>query len=1322
MVDVDDVWAEMQRDSALCRSSRPARRTPAANKPFDLSALQREKPRQKAKPAKKLDASLKWMHSWNASIKTATDVPGVTGETVGTFEQTEPPSTLLDVLEDIPSETPETFLAYIQRDVNCLGEDCQGVRLQSLLKLERVLVYRIDSLSTDVIDASLDALLKPLLKRAKDKSEKCRELSIRILRSLVDSCSDLSAALAYVFPVLVSRLGCEDLDGVAHLPEVMRPAPEQKPTEITRPVEDSEEVRLELAFFVKSLLGRCNQTQILCYIDEATGLLRAQAMDMYQEVKAVALETLISFCYNHTEMLLHFAEPLGRSLCSCLMHQHARIRIKALQALTAVLFCGVWKHNHEIFQVLMAWQDPNSVPIKAFYESVTKVNYLSTLSFDRHPAVRRFWYETMSYWLLRLPDKVDNEPYIFPYLLTGLCDENEEIALETFWLIEKCGALYETEHETDLRKTKQYGFDYGWTYGGRAFVPFPLQGLWAGGGVTEDARRVAAHGPDMMGQVPLKAHHHRDGRTVAPEDSTADTPNITDITDMGEECVVPPRDYAWPELADLGVFKRLPRPRLGSRCWVRTHTRRYIKATFNDVVDFRDCTALNAGRLLCMSLAYSEEGITEFLQPMYASLCKFYSGRSWAAGNAKAQVTETYDTVCKLLGAFLDPRSYWEQLRGALDCESSLEMDQRVASVRILALCLEGSVKTLQSVMPPDPELGLGRLTPIFSELISYIHASDLLLVPSDDSRAAMWKLLDAFLEPLQEHLSREQIGQLLFATMSLASKPPPDACSELAGQSIGEALQFEEQEWLDFDRLQNVLRILSDCSGSDEAEVDEVDSVAVAPAFSLDSLDDDPIPQEVDLKFKPPSRADPRSPHHRLFKLAIGEILSRVEDSFQILRSVVFSSPLSVLLSGDSANLVLERLAHFSGPRSSSVIRMSCQALGVHFALRCAKFAASEVSAEAVEARGLIHRICQALCQAQVDAGLKQGLSYGVIASGASLWRRFFMHPQVNPRDAIFPSEIGGPSSFLQWLVSVLADQELYKKMHLTLQKLESLHAGKNEADFTVLKSKEIREVAEERANIARGLAASTLLLAIRGVFHECGQIPWAEGNRPGSLRKTFLAVGSLFRPAEPSMDPPFVKPTPPSLVLYAAVLLRLLLRQGSSNLPAPFKLRDDAARAIHEICAPQDVPTLPFAMEPNECEALVEGWMSALMELNLSLPPDPAQLNAPGFSEETHDAIVVGGEYFSGAADADAANSPTTTTVPAEVSHIMHQSVEHLRWNAALALYELGGELSYLCPEAFQACIFRYKRRKEQGRLLVIGDVMERAKRKPKSSVEVR
>ena len=43
---------------------------------------------------------------------------------------------------------------------------------------------------------------------------------------------------------------------------------------------------------------------------------------------------------------------------------------------------------------------PNSqIPI------LPKVNYMSTLSFDRHPAVRRFWFETLAYWMLRCVDK-----------------------------------------------------------------------------------------------------------------------------------------------------------------------------------------------------------------------------------------------------------------------------------------------------------------------------------------------------------------------------------------------------------------------------------------------------------------------------------------------------------------------------------------------------------------------------------------------------------------------------------------------------------------------------------------------------------------------------------------------------------------------------------------------------------------------------------------------------------------------------------------------------------------------------------------------------
>jgi len=1209
---------------------------------------------------------------------------------------TEPPATLIDAMEEIPSGTPETFLAYLQRDINCLGEDIQSVRLQSLQKLEGVLVRRIDKLSTDVIDAVADALLKPLLKRLKDKSEKCREVSIKVLRSLVENASDLSAMLPYVFPTLVARLGCEDLDGIAHLPEVARPDPEQKPTEIARPVEESEEVRKALAHFVASLLARCNQTQIYSYVDEATGVLRAQAMDPFHEVKALACETMIAFCHNHTEMLLHFTEPLGRSLTSCLTHNHAKLRIAGLRALIAVLHCGTWKHNFEVFQILMAWQDPNKVPVKAFYEGMTNVNYMSMLSFDRHPAVRRFWFETLAHMLLDLVDKVDLEPYIFPYLLTGLCDDNEEIALEVFWLIEKCGELYEQEHESDLRKERQYGFDYGWTYQGRAHCPFPLQAIWAGGGRYRFTQRSAAHGPDLMGEKELSQHRLRD--------KDIDTPQGEQCEDHVDEDILalPERDYEWPELRDLEVRTSMPRPRLGSRCWVRTHTRRYIKATFNDVVDFRDCTTLNAGRLLCMSLAYTEEGITEWLQPMMAALCKFYSGRAWAAGDTQA--ARTYDCVCKLAGAFLDPASYWTQLKDALDPDCSLDLAQRVASIKILALCIEGSVDTLLSIQDPDPALGMGRLEPVIPDLISALHASDLLLEPADESRAALWALIFAFVEPLCRHLSTSQVSQLLFIALALAAEIPPETSCELASTTFDEAPLLEDERIKDSEKLHRLLSMLSACVDSEDAP---------SADFSLDSLDDDDAPAVE-------ANADPRMAHKTLFQQAFAEVMARLEDSFQVFRSVMYLTPLVVITSTEHSSTVLERLAAFCSPASSPPVRKASQALGAHLVLRCATLLSG--ASEAATSRGactFMSKAFQLLAKSQIEGiASTKVLSYMVIVSSLSLWRQLFLCPLIDLRLVLFPCDEAGPSKPVQWLLALIADQELYKKFYAALEHAETSVTGQCREDFVVKKAKQIRDESEYRSNAVRTFAASTLLLALRRLLLDGQSIPWVEGSGPGSIRALFCGVASLFRIAKPTLEPPFVKATPAHMIIYAAEILHLLMHQGVQTATLPFRLVDDAARVIHQLPVPGMLQGLPFGLEVEEREAMAADFISTLIGLNLTLPPDPQAKYAPATLDDSSKDILLGWDDAlpsQGASAGLSANAPSARggAIPPEVARILAQSSECLRWNAALAMYILGVDLSVVCRDGFQRSLVRFRQRKEQGRILVTIDLLERARR---------
>jgi hypothetical protein len=73
---------------------------------------------------------------------------------------------------------------------------------------------------------------------------------------------------------------------------------------------------------------------------------------------------------------------------------------------------------------MIGFRDPNIVPIKEFYEPSTKVNYFAMFVVDRSNATRKCFYQTMAKCLIDLPDKVDHEGRIFPYLISGLFDPN----------------------------------------------------------------------------------------------------------------------------------------------------------------------------------------------------------------------------------------------------------------------------------------------------------------------------------------------------------------------------------------------------------------------------------------------------------------------------------------------------------------------------------------------------------------------------------------------------------------------------------------------------------------------------------------------------------------------------------------------------------------------------------------------------------------------------------------------------------------------------------------------------------------------------------
>mmetsp|Transcript_36866 Transcript_36866/g.35590 ORF Transcript_36866/g.35590 Transcript_36866/m.35590 type:complete len:107 (+) Transcript_36866:324-644(+) len=103
---------------------------------------------------------------------------------------------------------------------------------------------------------------------------------------------------------------------------------------------------------------------------------------------------------------------------------------------------------------LIGFRDPNIVAIKDFYEHTTKLNYFAKLLVDRSTIVRDCFYKTIADLLMKLPDKKDHEGRLFPYLITGLFDQNDGIRESVFEMIEELGRQYEEEYEKDIREIK----------------------------------------------------------------------------------------------------------------------------------------------------------------------------------------------------------------------------------------------------------------------------------------------------------------------------------------------------------------------------------------------------------------------------------------------------------------------------------------------------------------------------------------------------------------------------------------------------------------------------------------------------------------------------------------------------------------------------------------------------------------------------------------------------------------------------------------------------------------------------------------------------
>ncbi|KAL5484058.1 hypothetical protein EMCRGX_G020494 [Ephydatia muelleri] len=200
----------------------------------------------------------------------------------------------------------EEVVQKLQRDLNCLLDDNRATRRRALDHLRKELVTGRHS--PEAAQALMEVVLKPLLKVFSDQVEGCREQAVAMVTDLSATVPDVSLFLPLIMPVVVARLGTQ---------------------EITEP---SEELRLSLVSFLSSLVERC-RAQTIPYLSDITCILQRTLVDPYPEVKKESSLCLIKVATSTTGSFQLHSDPLVKSLLASVTHQHSKVRATCLKAL-----------------------------------------------------------------------------------------------------------------------------------------------------------------------------------------------------------------------------------------------------------------------------------------------------------------------------------------------------------------------------------------------------------------------------------------------------------------------------------------------------------------------------------------------------------------------------------------------------------------------------------------------------------------------------------------------------------------------------------------------------------------------------------------------------------------------------------------------------------------------------------------------------------------------------------------------------------------------------------------------------------------------------
>ncbi|XP_070187800.1 dynein axonemal assembly factor 5-like isoform X2 [Littorina saxatilis] len=304
-------------------------------------------------------------------------------------------------------ENSNAVLQGIARHINCLGEDNRNLRKKALESIRNDTIKRKPALQTADLDPIFSEILKPLLKTFSDPVEKCRELSIGIVHGFFEKVSDPEERLSYVFPILVQRLGQQEM------------------------VETSEEIRLQLMELMSLLIDKAGP-KLPAYLEDSMKILQRTLMDPFPDVKRESCKCASKIAKAIPQYFHMVSEMLIKPLQTSITHQHSKMRVLTVTTIGDVLQYGNGKSVDQV------------------------TSHLAQRLFDQVPAVRKAVIQVVGGWLLDLPDRYSFHHKLLPLLLTGITDEQPDVSELADSLWHDVGIKFEQENENDFKDRQDF--------------------------------------------------------------------------------------------------------------------------------------------------------------------------------------------------------------------------------------------------------------------------------------------------------------------------------------------------------------------------------------------------------------------------------------------------------------------------------------------------------------------------------------------------------------------------------------------------------------------------------------------------------------------------------------------------------------------------------------------------------------------------------------------------------------------------------------------------------------------------------------------------